>query len=804
MMNKIKIKAETRPKEEALDEDLIEDEIYKPPPPPKSYKNEPFQFFIPKKESPPKKRSYPPPTMSSLDDSELPSRRALYDNALASKIRNHTIKSSETDITKRLEQLKVSEPEPPSPEEIEKMEIHKENLEKLKKMKEEDILLEKENLLVSLDPELVEFLKTRTKRTNLPKIEPELEPVFDFPELEHLKNDLPEMDLFKSELPELELFESEGSENWLNFNVVETEKLEWMKDIEVQLKKLPPGTEFEARFDWNGILLPYCEEIPGQENPDLFLHGEDPERAGYTMVEFFRLARSSVLQQRIAAFTAINGILSIYNQGFYDNISELPISKIFFLLRYGLDDNIKPVIELTAKGLASLFYNEADEALLDAIFDSSEGTRQPISEMFSHLRLNDKTLIKIGEEKESETVAEESVLEKVTENPILVDEVSAIKIEVQPDEQIKDKESEITEKILIEDISAIKLDVKPVEKITENHILIDEISAIKLEETAEITKEKESEITIAVEKNLIDDISAIKIDEIKKEKISENHISIDEKSEQKIKEVEIKENNILAVDDKSTIKLIDQSDDVSNELKLENLKVTENDPTDDESTIKSEVPDPVEPEIRLSDQSDDETEESEDEITEKYVGETYGAEHSADEESEIEEETEKQRKLEEDISSDIILSEKNLIECLLRTNILSRIYYILHVIRPDNSTVISCIKILIQIARTGEANAEKIILETDLVDCLIENFLTELDLDESDFSTVYLHPQPLLIKLFRILAGYNSAMRLFLEDKNVFCFIKGYVYTRSDLDVSFFFVDLIWFEINFNFFFILD
>lgn len=600
MMNKMKIDTDTTSKDEPQ---LIDG-------PSIVHKREPFEIFIPKKESPPKKRSYPSGSKQSLDDAEIPSRRVLYDNSLATKIRNHVDKPVEIEITKRLEKLKVSD-EPPK--EIEKNEIHKENLEILKKMTETDILLEKQNLLVSMDPDIIKFLKARS--TNK-KVEPKIEP----------------KSIKMIDLPELELLKSKGSENWLNFNVVETEKLEWMKDIKVKLEKLAPGTEFEARFDWNGILLPFSEKTPGEENPELFLHGEDPERAGYTIQEFFRLARSNVLQQRIAAFTAINGLLSIYNQGFYDNVSEIPISKIFFLLRFGLDENIISLLELTTKGLASLFYNEADEALLDAIFDSAEGTQQPIPEMYSQSNI--------------------------------VDYESEIEIDNQLDEIINEKEEKNVKEEVNKEESAIKMDLQA----------DDSQSSSKMDvQSDKITKEEEIEIKL--ESDLI---------------VAEK-IVIDEESQ-------------------SAIEMEDQTDEIENEK-------------------------------------------------------------------------EKQRRIEKERESDVIVAEKNLVECLLRTRILSRIYYILHVIRPDNSTVISCIKILIQIARSGQRNAKKIIRERNLINCLIENFLPDLKV-HADFTLIYHHPQPLVIKLLRILASYSLSMRLYLEKKDVFCIIKGYVYSRRDLDVS--------------------
>lgn len=48
---------------------------------------------------------------------------------------------------------------------------------------------------------------------------------------------------------------------------------------------------FLFRFDWKGVLLPY--QIPTDVNADreLYLHGDDAARPGYTLQELFRLAR---------------------------------------------------------------------------------------------------------------------------------------------------------------------------------------------------------------------------------------------------------------------------------------------------------------------------------------------------------------------------------------------------------------------------------------------------------------------------------------------------------------------------------
>lgn len=161
-------------------------------------------------------------------------------------------------------------------------------------------------------------------------------------------------------LPDLDVLKNENLKNWMNFDVVETDKLEWMRDLPSTMPVLKPGESYEARFDWKGVLLPFTSK---DENPssELYLHGDDAHRPGYSLQELFRLGRSAMMQQRISALGSIGGILNIYNQGYYDGILELPISKIFFLLRYAFDDNTPAMVEVTAKALSTLFYNESDE-----------------------------------------------------------------------------------------------------------------------------------------------------------------------------------------------------------------------------------------------------------------------------------------------------------------------------------------------------------------------------------------------------------------------------------------------------------
>ena len=60
-------------------------------------------------------------------------------------------------------------------------------------------------------------------------------------------------------------------------------------------------------------------------------------------------------------------------------------------------------------------------------------------------------------------------------------------------------------------------------------------------------------------------------------------------------------------------------------------------------------------------------------------------------------------------------------------NLLFYFSFILNTARPDNSTVSSCLKILIRLARSGKEVALQIINNEELIQCLIEYFLPRLE-----------------------------------------------------------------------------
>jgi hypothetical protein len=66
-------------------------------------------------------------------------------------------------------------------------------------------------------------------------------------------------------------------------------------------------TNEQARFDFNGNVLTGSEGIP--EYVGLHHHGDEPDRAGYTLEELFLLSRSNFLQQRVLAINTLAKII---------------------------------------------------------------------------------------------------------------------------------------------------------------------------------------------------------------------------------------------------------------------------------------------------------------------------------------------------------------------------------------------------------------------------------------------------------------------------------------------------------------
>uniref|UniRef100_A0A669F804 RNA polymerase II associated protein 1 n=1 Tax=Oreochromis niloticus TaxID=8128 RepID=A0A669F804_ORENI len=163
---------------------------------------------------------------------------------------------------------------------------------------------------------------------------------------------------------------------WVHMDKLEPEKLEWLRDLPEPRRK---GTKkaMQARFDFAGTLIPPTEDLP--MHLGLHHHGEEPERAGYSLQELFLLSRSQVIQQRTLSLSTLANILSKARAGEYMSVlkgsvtSTLLDAGLLFLLRFALDDSVEGVMSAAVHALKALLVCAEDEECLDCTFSWFRG-----------------------------------------------------------------------------------------------------------------------------------------------------------------------------------------------------------------------------------------------------------------------------------------------------------------------------------------------------------------------------------------------------------------------------------------------
>uniref|UniRef100_A0A8D3DRX4 RNA polymerase II associated protein 1 n=1 Tax=Scophthalmus maximus TaxID=52904 RepID=A0A8D3DRX4_SCOMX len=164
--------------------------------------------------------------------------------------------------------------------------------------------------------------------------------------------------------------------DWVHMDKLEPEKLEWMRDLPAPRRK---GTTkaMEGRFDFAGSLIPPTEDLP--THLGLHHHGDEPERAGYSLQELFLLSRSQIIQQRSLALSTLANIISKARAGEYHSIlkgsvmSTLLDAGLLFLLRFALDDSVEGVMSAAVHALKALVVSAEDEECLDCTFSWFRG-----------------------------------------------------------------------------------------------------------------------------------------------------------------------------------------------------------------------------------------------------------------------------------------------------------------------------------------------------------------------------------------------------------------------------------------------
>ncbi|EMP39607.1 RNA polymerase II-associated protein 1 [Chelonia mydas] len=274
--------------------------------------------------------------------------------------------------------------------EREALAIHEENLQKLHSMTQEEILQEQRRLLVQLDPSLVAFLKSRRgvdegqeRREKPGPPEPGTESqhgaketVKDFSvggsgmeESVRTEKDT-RMEITEVDLP------IKPQKEWIHMNNVEFEKLEWIKDLpHPRQKRTKKG--MQARFSLKGELIPPDADLP--THLGLHHHGEEAERAGYSLQELFHLCRSQIIQQRTLALQVLGRVVQKAKAGEFASSLKGSVLRLLldagflFLLRFSLDDTVDNVIAASVRALHALLVSPEDEEYLDQTFSWYQG-----------------------------------------------------------------------------------------------------------------------------------------------------------------------------------------------------------------------------------------------------------------------------------------------------------------------------------------------------------------------------------------------------------------------------------------------
>lgn len=320
-----------------------------------------------------------PPTLKNKTGfPEHPKRK------VESRFKQGNASNQSTGVPKDIPSTQFSKPEnaPPEPvqsgeaktwEEEEKERIDLENRQKLAQMSPAEIEAERQELVDSLSPALLQRLLQRSNidsgsgetdlskqsmasdiATSRPKkdklksvsfAEPETsQPVSLQPEADDLENDNLEAPIAEDPLPHSSVhfprppqppdldpasdtFLQDLHEKYFPSLPSDPDKLEWMQSSASGTKDTysPSATALspkDLRFSFKGELIPprTASEIP--VTAGLHHHGDAPEAAGYTISELAHLAHSSFAPQRCIAFQTLGRILYRLGKGEFGDSGE--------------------------------------------------------------------------------------------------------------------------------------------------------------------------------------------------------------------------------------------------------------------------------------------------------------------------------------------------------------------------------------------------------------------------------------------------------------------------------------------------
>ncbi|KAI8138524.1 hypothetical protein BJV82DRAFT_295010 [Fennellomyces sp. T-0311] len=163
----------------------------------------------------------------------------------------------------------------------------------------------------------------------------------------------------------------------------EYEKLAWMDSrFDIKAQEQPEQEEMtesdkmfrHTRFDFQGNPVDPNTDLPVHQG--LHHHGDEPDKAGYTLAELFHLVRSQMAPQRTMVLNTLTRILrnAKVNRGdeFWDKVLALflrPDLACTIYLRSAMDDRHLVVLVSAVQAMAALVLEKGDELDQDASLD---------------------------------------------------------------------------------------------------------------------------------------------------------------------------------------------------------------------------------------------------------------------------------------------------------------------------------------------------------------------------------------------------------------------------------------------------
>ncbi|KAI9268226.1 hypothetical protein BDA99DRAFT_505254 [Phascolomyces articulosus] len=275
-----------------------------------------------------------------------PARRSLFKMRMDAK-NNTTVSLEQPPKTTQASSSSKQQPQP-------KNDYEQENLDRIDHMTEEEIEAARKEIMESLSSDSIAILMNRGKKQQEEQEE-------DAPVGEGEDDDLMVMkERYFADVP------------------TEYEKLAWMDSrfdttdppTPASAKEEPVDEKDQmyrhTRFDFQGKPIDPTTDVPVHQG--LHHHGEEPDKAGYTLAELFYLVRSQVAPQRVMVLNTLTRILrnAKHHRGepFWDQVLTLflrPEIAAVLYLRSAMDDRHLVVLVSAVQAMAALVLEKEDE-----------------------------------------------------------------------------------------------------------------------------------------------------------------------------------------------------------------------------------------------------------------------------------------------------------------------------------------------------------------------------------------------------------------------------------------------------------